>query len=223
MLPYTTHKREGIIINKSCEEKLTLKKVKELGFTDKLIQELLSEPELVQNPYYRHAAPMKLFVKDDVYKAMKDDRFIIAQEKRLKRQEAAKKAVETKTNKLRKEFDSLQENIVVKRIPMQKLKKRTLENKQDWYDYQRELRDYVDEYYNAYEADEETVNRWMVNYIRHNMTSYDDGIYELHGRVGRHDVFKEFHISILKKIETVYPELKDECENQIAKKLGDVA
>ena len=42
------------------QEKITLTQVKAMGFNDKLIRELLPEPELKINPRYKRAAPMKL-------------------------------------------------------------------------------------------------------------------------------------------------------------------
>ncbi len=42
--------------------------VKALGFTDKMISEYLSEPELKRNSHYRSAAPMKLWKKEEVNK-----------------------------------------------------------------------------------------------------------------------------------------------------------
>ena len=48
------------------ENKITLSKVKQLGFSAKLIELLLPEPKLVDNPFYKHAAPMKLWNEKDV-------------------------------------------------------------------------------------------------------------------------------------------------------------
>lgn len=42
--------------------------VKALGFTDKMIAEYLSEPELKRNSHYRNAAPMKLWKIEEVNK-----------------------------------------------------------------------------------------------------------------------------------------------------------
>jgi hypothetical protein len=42
--------------------------VKSLGFTDKMIAEYLSEPELKRNSHYRNAAPMKLWKIEEVNK-----------------------------------------------------------------------------------------------------------------------------------------------------------
>ena len=42
------------------KEYYTQTEVKELGFTNKMIKELLPPPAFKQNPMYRNAAPMKL-------------------------------------------------------------------------------------------------------------------------------------------------------------------
>ena len=81
-------------VDMEMNEKITLTKVKQMGFSDKLISLLLPEPELVDNPYYKSAAPMKLWNKKDVEEAMKRDEYINYQEKRKKRKTAAEKAEE---------------------------------------------------------------------------------------------------------------------------------
>ena len=77
-------------------EKLTKTEVKELGFSDRLIEALLPEPELRDNPRYRYAgAPMKLWLKSDVDRAMETDKFKEHLKVREKRSLAARKAAET--------------------------------------------------------------------------------------------------------------------------------
>lgn len=197
--------------------KMSQTEVKALGFTDKLILELLPEPELRDNPYYRSAHPMKLYEETDVQKAMETDRFKEEQTRLAKRREAAQKGVATKTAKLQKQFELLLNSVNVKKISMDKLRKATLKEKQDWYDYQCELRGY--DYPNfASDANEETVQRWMVNYLRHSATSYDRDILKLYGRTGKAEVYSEFYIGLMRKIEATYPELADECERQIERK-----
>lgn len=64
------------------------------------------------------------------------------------------------------------------------------------------------------DADENTVTRWTVNYIRHRMTSYDEQLYHMKGKVGKNGMYREIHNHILYKIANVYPELAEECEQQ---------
>jgi hypothetical protein len=55
----------------------------------------------------------------------------------------------------------------------------------------------------------------MVNYIRHNLTNYEDLLEELEGKVGKINAYIKLKNKILKKIAEVYPDLKDECYNQM--------
>lgn len=75
------------------EALLTKSKVLELGFTEKLINELLPESVLKQNPIFKSASPMKLWREEDVQKALETDQFKEYQLKSAKKREGAKKAV----------------------------------------------------------------------------------------------------------------------------------
>ena len=107
------------------------------------------------------------------------------------------------------------------RIDLEELRERTLASKQAWYDAVAEVR-YLDpeQMRNAYLADEDTIRRWMVNYIRHEMTDYDFEVFRasMPGRIGRRGAFSMFEEVVYENIASVYPELKDECERQLAGK-----
>lgn len=196
-------------------KRIALTTVRQMGFTDKLINQLLPEPVLVQNPYYKKASPMKLWDEETVIEATKQQAFIDEQGKRARRQESARKAVETKKKKLKTDMARRGENIVVKRINLELLKEKTIEAKQRHYD---EISYYDCFYENASYADKETVNRWMVNYIRHNLTVYDSDLYEISGKVGKNEAYILYFENVLNEIARVYPELKEECQDQIERK-----
>ena len=69
-------------------EKVSLTAVKEMGFSDRLVTLLLPEPELVNNPYYKKAAKMKLWHLEDVQKAMES--------KNIKKKEQKEKSLQRK-------------------------------------------------------------------------------------------------------------------------------
>lgn len=104
--------------------------------------------------------------------------------------------------------------IKVERINMDKLRQKTLDSKQDWFDFQADLRQDWDRYYTAYEADEETIERWMVNYVRHRLTRYEDTLDGYAGKTGKQDAYLLYSTAVLEKIAEVYPELADECRRQ---------
>lgn len=188
--------------------------LKSFGFTAKMIETMLSEPVLKPNPHYKCAAPMKLWLITEVDAVMQTDEFKEAVKKRESRRQGAAKAVETKRAKLHAEILEKCKHIKVRRWDLTKLRRQTISDKQAWYNYQSMLRDGRCEYRDADTADDDTVQRWMVNFIRHNLTEYDDVLYEMSGRVGCHDEYYHYREAVLAKIAEVYPELKDECELQ---------
>ena len=98
------------------------------------------------------------------------------------------------------------ETINVTVLPEDELIARTIEAKRQWYDYcWKEFDENVDS---------EPLKRWVVNYIRHNLVRYDDGLYEMRGKTGQDVVYPEFKDAILDKIALAYPTYADECEKQ---------
>lgn len=152
------------------DNKITLTEVKKLGFSAKLIELLLPEPKLVDNPFYNSAAPMKLWNEKDVKDAMEKDEFIQYQEKRKKRQVAAEERRKQKSDL----YDAVQrslDRIVVEVISLDKLKHRVL-----WYN-------------NGYEANEGTIRRWMVNYVKYKMIYYDGELLEIAEKTKNYEAY----------------------------------
>ena len=163
---------------------------------------------------YRSGHPIKLWKEEDVLSIMETDAYIEAKAKADKRRISCAKAVETKTNKLREECKKKIEAISVERIDIDLLEEKTLAAKQSWYDYQSSMRGQTWYDRNAYEADQETVDRWIVNYIRHELTHYDKDLYSMSGKVGCHNAYSNYKEAVLDKIAKTYPEYADECERQ---------
>lgn len=61
----------------------------------------------------------------------------------------------------------------------------------------------------------ETLDRWKVNFIRHNLCEYDDSLTALFGLVGKDSLYYRLKAETLSKIAEVYPELKAECMRQM--------
>lgn len=60
----------------------------------------------------------------------------------------------------------------------------------------------------------ETLERWMVNFVRHNLCEYDDKLIDLFGLVGKEELYHRLKTETLAKIAEVYPELDVECKRQ---------
>lgn len=192
------------------EEKLiTQSTVLSMGFTKSMIDKLLPEPTLKDNPRYRSAAPMKLWREADVLSAMDTDAFREASAKAERRKAAASKGIDTK----RKHAEVLAEELIaairVQRIELPELERLTLDAQQRWYDSRG--RGEIEF------PDREDVDRWMVNYIRHNLCEYDNSLYVLFrpGKMANKDMlYPKVKNETLAKIAQVYPELAGECKKQ---------
>lgn len=213
--------------------------VLDMGFTKTMINKLLPEPMLVTNPHYSCAPKMKLWYEDDVISVMATPEYITLWEKALKRKKSAEKAVETKEQKTAMMMNELADKINVKIIPTEKLinkvlcqhEERQRNNLQSRIDYlyrkyDRNLaletleeaeaeEEYLNEYYSFEQPNKSTLQRWVVNYIRHKLTTYDGDLKQLYGRTGKNTVYMEYKEVVLKKIAEVYPQFADECQNQI--------
>lgn len=184
-----------------------------MGWTKKMIDTLLPEPILKDNPRYRCAAPMRLFEEEAVLAVMETEEFIAAFEKTKKRRESSWKANQTKREKLENLVDERIRAIKVEVLPDDELVSETLEEREDWYRYNAEIRGEYD--YRFYgPADTDTLNRWVVNFIRHNLVEYDESLYKMKGKVGIEDEYVRYKFAVLDRIAETYPKYAEECNKQ---------
>ena len=196
-------------------ERWTKSTLLERGWTQKSIKELLPPPELVDNPHYKCASPMNLWDSKIVKQKERTKKFKEYAEKKAKRQEAISKSIDKRkdeTFEMAKNF-----SLEIKRIDLDKLKRYTLNSKYKWYMYLGQ--DWKAD--NVYNADERTLLRWEENYIRHNLSNYDEEINKLFGKIGKQGAYETYKTDLMNKIFEVYPELakKEEeiCNRNIAR------
>ncbi len=65
------------------------------------------------------------------------------------------------------------------------------------------------------------LDRACVNYLRHNMSSYDDKLDGIFRKVGKLDAMDIIRDKVYKKIAEAYPYLRDECELQLEQRLAN--
>ena len=176
------------------------------GWTKKSIDLLLPAPTTKTNPHYKNSAPMLLWDKEEVEKMENTPEFQEAKAKKLKRTDIASKAVETKTQKLLDEIS--QYKVTIQKVSNNQLLEYTLGAKEQWY-FNRGNYGFT-----AYGADEETIQRWEVNFIRHNLTEYDIHCLKLFGKVGKYKAHNLLKNTVLDEIAKAYPHLAAECELQ---------
>lgn len=179
-----------------------------MGFTKKLIEEHLHEPLLKDNPHYRMGPKMKLYLAKDVEKFMKTDIFLNYQESRKNRVNAAIKNANKRREENYRYIDDEISQITVKRVPLDELERLTIEAKVDWILWTR------DDFYGFDDLSDETLARWMINYIRHNLTNYDEILDNIKGKFGVEEAYIKYKKILMLKIKEVYPELFIETKEQ---------
>ena len=191
------------------EKLVTQTTILSMGFTKSMIDKLLPAPTLKQNPRYKSAAPMKLWKEADILAVMETAAFQEAAAKAAQRKQAAAKAVNTKRKNAEVLADDLIASIHVQRVELPELERLALASQQRWYDFRG--RGEIEF------PSRETVDRWMVNYIRHKLCEYDDSLYTLFrpGKMANKDMlYPRVKRETLAKIAQVYPELAEECKKQ---------
>jgi len=191
--------------------------LKSRGWTDKSIESFLTKPDkTANNPYYKSASPMKLYLTSRVLVAEQSRAYIAFQNVSNKRKASSLKATQTKKNQL------LQR---IKGCKIELEQKSPTEVKQDaivsYNDFKEQMcweREH--EYTPATEnSDDEFLNRITVNYLRHNLSNYDDQLAAIFGRVGVGDAYAILNEKIYAKIAETYPHLREETEKQLKRKL----
>jgi hypothetical protein len=191
------------------------KELLERGWSQKAIDTLLPKPILKENPKYKCAAPMKLWEQSVVLKAEKRKAFKELKVQKEKHSAAGQKAAASKKAALLEKIENCV--ITVQKIDYDVLVKRTIREKRSWYDYQNIMRGDYYHYEDPAHADQETQERWQVNYIRHKLTKYDAICESLFNQVGKENAHTLLKNKVLDKIAETYPELAEECENQKTK------
>lgn len=179
---------------------------------------------------------MKLWNKQDVLDAMETEEFNLELEKVNKRKTSSKKAQNTRVDNLKKKMKQIADGITVSILPQKELEEKTLKH-QEFLIYERISREaeYLERHCNSSEDfdeyerrveetenfkmhrpnDEATMQRWTVNYIRHNLIAYDRNLYTLRGKTGKDEAYIIFKSAVLEKIAEAYPTYAEECQRQI--------
>ena len=189
--------------------------LKNRDWTDKAINLFLKIPDKeVENPFYKSASPMKLYLIKRVKKIEKSTKFQNFKKNNKIRREGAKKSIKTKTSKLL-------ETISKWKIRLHRMKNVLKLAIKSYNEFKRNG-EYNDKYIEfelaTKKSDKDFLDRITVNYIRHSLSKYDNKIESLFGKVGRTKAYNIINLMIYKKIKEVYPEYIKECNNQLTRK-----
>lgn len=195
---------------------LTQTNLLDRGWTKKTIEVLLGEPDQTKpNPHYSKGSPMKLWESERVEKAETDEVFQQAAAKKAERSDRGKAVAETKKKTTLKNVQET--NIKVKQMPLAELYEKAVKNRNNL-NRTREWEGWDDDA-TVEGADQDTLNRWAVNYLRHSLTPYHSVLNNLTKKIGRRDAVLLLQERIFQAIAKTYPELKDECDRQYLDKV----
>ena len=178
-------------------------------WTDALLKKYMSEPDLIKNnPHYGRASKMKLYKISRVESIEKNEHFLIDFQKTILRRKSSAKMVETKKDNLLIEISELP--ISVEFIPRNELVPLVIDDYND--------RNYYKDYLTLRDLDQSTLERLTVNYIRHQLTSYDQCLGLIFSKVGKKEGYRLLIERIYNCISESYPELTRECTLQFRRK-----
>lgn len=189
----------------------------ERGWTDSLIDMLLGGCDKeVPNPHYKSAYPMRLYELPRVIDAEDHQAFKDAQVKLAKRRSAAQKGVETKTRNITQWAMNVE---IQYRFP-NAVEKARRNGYESWRDHKESRSWRYDDWYD-YEPimpfenqPKENIDRWAVNWLRHERSDYDDTLLDMYGKTGKDIAYVVIRNRILDKIAEKFPELATEALSQ---------
>lgn len=123
------------------------------------------------------------------------------------RKASAAKAVATKLAQTRKQIADF--DLTVKRVPFKKLYAKALNSRLAFLEelaIERGRFDLLTSYAELAQAPAEVQNRWVDNYIRHELTNYDEAEHLLAGMTGKNQMYvNELADKVTAEIQRVYP------------------
>ena len=151
---------------------VSMSELKRRGWTAMMIDGLLGKPDVTQsNPYYRHAAQMKLYRIERVNYVESTPGFFIAKEEAEKRKMSSCRAIETK----REEARNWARSVFIKVPSLDR--EETVRNA---------IKTYNDSHFSqaSNDSDWRTLREITLTYIREKMTDYETVLEIMHGKIG---------------------------------------
>lgn len=171
------------------------------GWTATLVSRLLGDPDKRINKYGRD---LGLYAVARVEQAEGEPEFAQAQAAIAKRRLSAAKAVETKKVKL---LDAIRTTpITVEKFTQHKLLRRAI----DRYNARSHGRSFA-----SLSDDPLFLERITVNFIRHDLTQYDQTLWDAAGKTGIDSAVAALRKRVYEAIAQAYPLLSDECVRQL--------
>lgn len=185
----------------------TKSELKERGWTDASIKKFLGDPdETIVNPRYKCAAPMCLYIIERVDLEENKDEFKKFKEKSEKRSKSLKNVADKKRKEVLDYLDKLIINIP--KMKYNKLVNKACDSYNSWNCFRDDFRPATKD------SDEKFLKRICTNYLRHNCSIYEKELEKLFGKVGVQEGHVFLYNKINDKIRELYPELKEDGEEE---------
>jgi hypothetical protein len=206
--------KKGIMVaTRIDQDYISASGLKHQGWTDLLIRRFLPTPDkIATNPHYKCAAPMRLYLTSRVQEIEAAGDFKSQLERAQQRKQAASRAVETKRERLRERLAQI--IIAVPTLPQDELIEAACTH------YNSRKLDLLLDRGHTYtpatpNSDEWFLHRITVNYIRHQLSSYERQLRRVAGRVGANEAWLEISRKVFRAIGEAYPWLAGECDRQL--------
>jgi len=186
--------------------------IKDYGIPKSLLEKLIPNPKLVKNPHYKCAAPMKLYAPSAIKELLTRKDVQDAIEKRKQRSSAGKKAVQTKLNNVDAKADAAAKSLIVH--AESDVETNAIAAYNEWESIKASTSDNYEPKLIKTTPSRAFLDRITVNYIRHNLTEYDERLCEEKGKVGRYHFYGRYKAGVLDAIAKAYPQYAAECERQ---------
>ncbi|HEV2310292.1 MAG TPA: hypothetical protein VGU73_07190, partial [Acidimicrobiia bacterium] len=174
------------------------------GWSRAMVRDLLGEEDQRRrNPWYRNAAPVRLWSWKRVLAAEASGDFAARREAVARRQQAAREAARARAERLRRWAETVA--ISVDRMPVGVAMARATESYNRWH--------YDGDAAGPW-SDDAFLTRITVNFLRHESTPYDEEMAACRGLPGVRRAQAILRARVLKAIGDAYPALAKECERQ---------
>jgi hypothetical protein len=188
----------------------TMPRLRERGWTPAMVRDLLGGPdELKPNPVYRSAAPMGLWAEARVTAGEADPVFAQRQAAASKRSAASARVAAHKREELLAKVAS-----VPVRVPLMDRERLIREACASYNEFHAEYADFMA----TPGSDPEFLDRITVNYLRHELSSYEAELAALFGKTGRAEATAVIRRRVYRAIANAYPELATECGRQLSRR-----
>jgi hypothetical protein len=219
------------------QEYLSPAALRRRGWTDGMVRTLLGAPDKrVRNPLYQGAASARLYGLDRIEAAEQSERFPAVAEQAARRSAASLAAANRRREVVLRHVATVE--LSVPEIASEVLTRRAVRHRTELTDRARltgrarladraqvndtaQLNDRAEregrlDRTDVSRVDPLTLERWKVNYLRHQLTDYDHFLDDLFGLTGKAEATRLLRIRVYAAIGKAYPDLAAECRRQLS-------